>query len=100
MINHVVLFKLKKFETPALKQEALNQFESKLLALKNVIPELKYIEVGKHYQLNSPSYDLSLITHFENTDDLDTYRVHPEHKKVIEFVEQIAADRAAVDYEF
>lgn len=100
MINHVVLFKFKEFETPALKQEALNQFESKLLALKNVIPELKYIEVGKHYQLNSPSFDLCLITHFENADDLETYRVHPEHKKVIDFAAQVVADRAAVDYKF
>ncbi|MDA3881635.1 MAG: Dabb family protein [Prolixibacteraceae bacterium] len=100
MINHVVLFKLKEFETPALKQEALNQFESKLLALKKYIPELKHIEVGKHYLLDSPSYDLSLITHFENLNDLDIYRVHPEHKKVIDFAAQVVADRAAVDYEF
>lgn len=100
MINHVVMFKLREFETPALKQEALDEFESKLLALKKHIPELKYIEVGKHHLLDSPSFDLCLITHFDNLDDLDVYRVHPEHKKVIEFVNTIVTDRAAVDYEF
>lgn len=100
MINHVVLFKLREFETPALKQEALSQFKSKLLALNKIIPELKHIEVGTHYLIDSPSYDLSLITHFDNLDDLETYRLHPEHKKVTDFAAQIIADRAAVDCEF
>ena len=100
MINHIVLFKLKQFGTPEEKQEVLNQFEAKLLALKGFIPELKYIEVGKHYMLDSPSYDLSLITHFDSIADLDVYRVHPEHLKVVKFVQEVTTDRAAVDYEF
>lgn len=100
MINHVVLFKLKQFDSAKEKQNALNKFERKLLALKEYIPELKYIEVGKHYVLDSPSYDLSLITHFESIADLDVYRVHPEHLKVVDFVKEITTDRAAVDYEF
>ena len=100
MINHVVLFKLKDYSSAEEKSEALNQFESKLLALKNFIPELKHIEVGKHYLIDSSSYDLSLITHFNSIEDLDVYRVHPEHLKVVEFVKEITVDRAAVDYEF
>lgn len=100
MINHIVLFKLKEFETSEQKQEALDQFKSKLLELKKHIPELKYIEVGLNYQLNAASYDLSLISHFESIEDLDVYRVHPEHLKVVDFVKEITVDRAAVDYEF
>lgn len=100
MINHVVLFKLKEFGSDEEKAEVLNQFENKLLELKNHIAELKYIEVGKNYQLQSGSYDLCLISHFETIADLDRYRVHPEHKKVIDFVNEIAFNRAAVDFEF
>ena len=100
MISHVVLFKLKQFATPEEKQKTLDQFEAKLLALKEFIPELKYIEVGRHYLIDSPSYDLSLITHFDSIADLDVYRVHPEHLKVIDFVKEITTERAAVDYEF
>lgn len=100
MINHVVLFKLKAFDTVLEKQNALDQFEAKLLELKKHIPELNYIEVGKHYSIDSPSYDLCLITHFDSIADLDVYRVHPEHVKVTDFVKQITVDRAAVDYEF
>ena len=99
MINHVVLFKLKAYNSAEEKKEVLNQFEAKLLALKGFIPELKHIEVGKHYLVDSPSYDLCLITHFESIADLDVYRVHPEHLKVVDFVKEITVDRAAVDYE-
>jgi hypothetical protein len=100
MINHVVLFKLKAFDTSEEKQAVLNQFETQLLDLKKHIPELKYIEVGQNHQLQSASFDLCLISHFESLADLDVYRVHPEHLKVVEFVKNITVDRAAVDYEF
>ena len=100
MINHVVLFKLKEYSSVEEKKEVLDQFEAKLLALKGLIAELKFIEVGKHYLIDSPSYDLSLITHFDSIEDLDVYRVHPEHLKVVDFVKEITVDRAAVDYEF
>ena len=100
MINHVVLFKLKEFGTIEEKEGVLNQFRNKLLDLKRQIPELKYIEVGQNYQLQTTSFDLCLISHFETIAELDRYRVHPEHKKVIEFVNEIAINRAAVDFEF
>lgn len=100
MINHVVLFKLKIFHSPEEKKEALNKFEAKLLALKNFIPELKHIDVGQHYLIDSPSFDLCLITHFESVEGLEIYKVHPEHLKVVDFVKEITTDRAAVDFEF
>lgn len=100
MIKHVVLFKLKNFDSEAEKEEALNKFKTMLLALENHISELKYIEVGQHFLIDSPSFDLCLITHFESLTDLDAYQVHPEHLKVGHFVKQISVNRAAVDYEF
>jgi len=100
MINHVVLFKLKEFETLEEKQMVLDEFKSKLMALKNSIEELKFIEVGKHIRINSPSYDLCLITYFETEADLEIYKVHPDHLKVVDFVKQVTVDRAAVDFKF
>lgn len=100
MINHVVLFKIKNYGSATEKREVLNQFEAKLLSLRNFIPELKHIEVGKHYLIDSPSYDLCLITHFESIADMEIYKVHPEHLKVTDFVNKIAVSRVAVDYEF
>ena len=98
MINHVVLFKLKEFETLEEKSAVLLDIKSKLLALKDVIDELKYIEVGLNHTLESPSFDLCLISHFESIEDLDRYQVHPGHVKVGGLIKSVAVNRAAVDY--
>ncbi len=99
MLNHVVLFKFKAYPSNE-KQEKLDQLKTALLGLKDKIEELKYIEVGTNYELDAKSYDLCLISHFDNEADLDVYRVHPEHLKVLELVKEFTELRAAVDYEF
>lgn len=100
MINHVVLFKLKKYDSDSEKQTVISSIEDALLSLSDSIEVLKHIEVGVNYDLNAKSYDLCLISHFNTLDDLEVYRVHPEHLKVAELIVQHAVERAAVDYEF
>jgi hypothetical protein len=100
MISHVVLFKLKEFENEDQKAVVRNKIKNALLSLKDSIKELKYIEIGQNYQLNSPSFDICLITHFESLEDLDAYQAHPEHVKVAEMVKTNVSGRAAVDFEF
>lgn len=100
MIKHIVLFKVKEFDTDQEKKEALNKMKEMLLALDGVIEELKFIEVGLNIDLNSANFDLSLTTHFDNMDDLKTYAFHPEHLKVVDYVKTIATQRACVDYEY
>lgn len=99
MINHVVLFKLKDFPEDE-KLKVIVEMKSLLEGLKGKIEELKYMEVGVNYELNAKSYDMVLISHFNSLDDLDKYRVHPEHQKVVARFAETAAERAAVDYEF
>lgn len=99
MINHVVLFKLKEYSDTE-KETQLAKLKADLEALKDKIDEVKYLEVGLNYELNAKSFDVCLISHFENLDDLNIYRVHPEHLKVFEFIKEITTDRAAVDFEF
>jgi hypothetical protein len=100
MINHVVLFKLKKYDSEDEKQAAVTTIKEALLSLSGKIDELKYIEVGCNYELDAKSFDICLITHFESIEALDAYRVHPEHVKVAGLIGQHAAERAAVDFEF
>jgi hypothetical protein len=100
MINHVVLFKLKEFDNEDQKAVVRNKIKNALLSLKDKIEELKYIEIGQNHQLNSDSFDICLITHFETLDDLNSYQVHPEHLKVAEIVKVNVSARATVDYEF
>jgi hypothetical protein len=99
MINHIVLFKLKDYSTQE-KQPIIAEMKSLLEGLNGKIDGLKYIEVGVNYELESKSFDLALLTHFDSIDDLDKYRVHPEHKKVIARFAEFNLERAAVDFEF
>lgn len=99
MINHVVLFKLKDFPAEE-KAKIRTELKSLLEGLKSKIKEVKYLEVGVHFEQNAKNYDLALISHFENLDDLEKYRVHPEHQKVVARFAEVAAERAAVDFEF
>ena len=100
MINHVVLFKLKKYDSLSEKQTQISKIEEALLGLVGKIEELKYMEVGVNYDLSTKSHDICLITHFDSLDQLDAYRIHPEHLKVAELIGQHAVERAAVDFEF
>ena len=99
MINHVVLFKLKDYPIEE-KKNVLTEVKAALEGLKDKIKEVKYIEVGLNYEVEAKSYDICLISHFESIADLDVYRVHPEHMKVVELVGKVAETRAAVDFEF
>ena len=100
MIKHIVLFKLKEFENEDQKAVVRNKIKQSLLALKVKIEVLKYIEVGQNYELISSSYDICLITQFETLKDLEAYRTHPEHLKVVELIKANTTGRAVVDFEF
>ena len=99
MINHVVLFKLKDYPE-AQKEVVLHKIKSALEGLNGKIEQLKHLEVGLNYELNAKSYDVCLISHFETVADLDIYRVHPEHLKVVDLITEATVERAAVDFEF
>ncbi|MFW6309895.1 MAG: Dabb family protein [Prolixibacteraceae bacterium] len=99
MINHVVLFKLKDYPEVE-KAEIISELKKLLEGLKDKIDEVKFLEVGTNYELNSKSYDIALLSHFKNVEDLERYRLHPEHLKVVERIKETTAERAAVDYQF
>ena len=99
MINHVVLFKLKDFFGEE-KVKVIAELKSLLEGLKDKISEVKYIEVGVNYELEAKGYDIVLLSHFESVEDLDKYRIHPEHLKVVARIGETTVSRAAVDFNF
>jgi len=99
MINHIVLFKLKDYPAEE-KGKVRDELKTLLEGLEDKIKEVKYLEVGVNYELDAKSYDIALITHFGTLSDLATYRVHPEHLKVVERIKETTVERAAVDFRF
>ena len=99
MINHVVLFKLNEYPGEE-KAKVIAELKSLLEGLKEKISEVKYIEVGVNYEIETKSYDIVLLSHFETLEDLNKYRVHPEHLKVVKRIGETTLARVAVDYKF
>ncbi|HLW07782.1 MAG TPA: Dabb family protein [Marinilabiliaceae bacterium] len=99
MIKHIVLFQFKEDPDVNARTKALKKIKKSLEALRGVVPELKYIEIGINENANE-KYDLSLISEFESWEDLNAYVVHPEHQKVSATIRQTMEQRACVDYEF
>jgi len=82
MFTHIVLFKLKESTT-----ENLKFVEKTLLSMNGMIKELKQLEVGIDVIKSDRSYDIGLITRFDNKEDYLSYDVNEFHvekvKKVI-----------------
>lgn len=99
MIQHIVLFKLKAFETDAAKTEKLEEIKKGLEALPAIISELKLLKVGINAN-PAEQYDISLLTEFETMEALHAYAVHPEHVAVGKIIRDVLEARACVDSEF
>lgn len=100
MLMHIVMLRAKAQNVETKKQQ-LEQLKQKLEALPAKIPQIKHYEVGIHLDLQTPgasTYHLVLTSGFDNQIDLESYRVHPEHQKVVAYINQIASERAVVDY--
>ncbi|AJH01973.1 Dabb family protein [Clostridium beijerinckii] len=82
MFTHIVLFKLKEPTT-----ENLKFVEKTLLSMNGMIKELKQLEVGVDVIKGDRSYDVGIITRFDNKEDYLSYDVNEFHvekvKKVI-----------------
>ena len=99
MIKHIVMFKMKEFGSETEKARNSKKLKSALDALPNIISEIKFFEVGLNFAESPRAFDLVLISHFDSNQDLDKYRVHPEHKKVLILVRELTELSQVVDYE-
>ena len=96
MIKHIVMFCIKgNGET---KKQNTHMFKDKLDELKNKIPEIKYFETGINISKSPSSFDLVLTTHFDTASDLNIYRNHPDHQKVVGIIKEIVGEVDVVDY--
>jgi predicted metal-dependent phosphoesterase TrpH len=93
MIKHIVIFKAKE-------NAPLQEIKEKIENLKNVIPQIKHIEVGIDIKFDPTSSDFSVLTEVENIEDLKIYATHPKHLDVISFLKPYVIERKVVDYEY
>ena len=87
MVKHIVLFKLK--EKTAKNMEAA---VSTLRGLDGKIESLRIIEIGVDFKETERSYDLVLITHFDDQEGLSAYASHPTHLPEIETMRNLCSN--------
>lgn len=96
MVKHIVIFEVKKDKN---KEEVINNLKKMLDGLPSKIREIKDYEIGINFADSPLARDMVLISTFETKEDLGNYRIHPEHKKVVEYIKENIEESFVVDYE-
>ena len=99
MIKHIVMFRLKESALGKSKDENLQVLKVLLESLQDKIPVVKCLEVGINMGTSASASDIALYSEFDNMQALEDYRIHPEHVKVVEFIEKVCSERRVADYE-
>lgn len=99
MIEHVVMWKFADTAEEKTREENMAIVRAKLLALPAVIPEIKFMQLGRDVSHTEMSYDMMLVTRFESLEALHTYKVHPAHVEVASYVAKVKVARVVLDAE-
>lgn len=101
MVKHIVMWKLKQFDSPNGKQEAIDKIKTLFVNLQKELSIIKKAEVLVNSdKAPQDNFDATLIVDFESFEDLKAYQIYPSHKKISEYIKSIRVDRAAIDYEY
>lgn len=98
MIKHIVLWKFLDQAEGHTKEENMDIVRDKLKALLPVIPSIRSFEIGKDILHSEMSYDMALIMTFDSMEDLEAYKIHPEHQKVSAYVKKVRSGRVSTDF--
>lgn len=97
MLYHNVMWKFKDAEGKTAAQN-VDIVKAALEALPPKISEIKSLVFIKNEVICDRNFDAMLTVVTENENDLNSYKINPEHKKVAAYVALVTEGRAAVDY--
>ena len=99
MIRHIVMWRFADKAFGKTKEENMAHVREALLALRGCVRGMTRMEIGCDISHTDMSYDMVLITEFEDAAALEGYRVFPAHKEVQAYVKQVRTARVTVDCE-
>lgn len=94
MIRHIVMFKIKEEY-----KEEIPQLVENFRGMKGRIEGMLDLEAGADILGSERSYDLALVTLFENREAFDAYQTHPVHLPVKKRMHEVRSASVACDYE-
>ncbi|NQU31935.1 MAG: Dabb family protein [Bacteroidetes bacterium] len=95
MLRHIVMI---KFKAKTDSDLASNKLKVMLIELKNTIDSLLDMEVGINISSKPSAYDIVLTADFNDDQGLNSYRVHPDHMSVLEYLKVVMEKATVVDY--
>lgn len=99
VIKHIVVWCFKDEALGVPKAENLARAAAAIEALRDLVPEVRRLEIGVDIGADHDPADLALYVEFDSVEDLHAYQAHPEHVKVAQLIGEMRETRAVVDYE-
>jgi hypothetical protein len=99
MIKHIVLWTFRESADGRDREENIALAAEMLKALKDKIPAVRHLEVGRNINRSEGSFDLALYSEFDSREGLEGYQKHPEHLRAAEFLSRVRDRRAVTDYQ-
>lgn len=94
------MFKFTDVKNDIDKLEKANKIKATFSSLRNIINVVESYEIAINSKKTAYSYDLAIISEYNNWEDLEIYLNHPEHLKAIKLCSDIQKEKAVFDYEF
>lgn len=94
MLVHIVMFQFKDEN----KEANLARVKAMLEALPQKIDTLKSMEVGIDISRSERSFDMALISTFDDQEGLNVYAPHPAHQEVVSVIKEVTLLSKVVDY--
>lgn len=94
MFRHIVLYKLKDRSN-----ESKRALQEKFLSMQGNVPQIRMMEVGTDGLNLARSYDVSLNMTFDDLEGFRSYKEHPFHKGVAEYVHAVIESSVSCDFE-
>lgn len=91
MIKHIYLFKLKENVSP-------DEVAEKLMTLKDHVPEIREIEIGKDFKGASNSYDLCEYITFDSMEDYEAFGKNEYHDSIRKYMSKMQEIGVKIDY--
>jgi hypothetical protein len=98
MLQHMVMFKWKAGTTA----QQLSQARAGLEKLAATVPGITSFSAGNQCSPEGlgKGFEFGFVMSFKDAASRDGYIVHPEHKKLVEFLLTIVEDVHVLDYEY
>lgn len=94
MLSHYVFIRF----VPGTSEGHVAEFCRRMLALRDPIPAIRSLKIGRDMLHEARSWDLVMIMRFESLEALRSYQQHPLHVAVMQFNQPHVADVGAVDF--